>query len=209
MTQPKAILSSVAKTVVPALFAPILFLPLELHAQKDGMKHWGADVEYVSGKAIVMDEYQKKWMKGKDNHTIGIRANYTPLPCDSDSFAAEYDYPTLSIGLRYSINNGITMHRSTDRYWPLIIPVDYDSKLGNIITLYGKFSRPLPLFKMGIGLLACCRSRLQQKQVQHIQRHRQRTYRFKMAHIFRSRTKHHISFHSTMGNKSRLGVLSP
>ena len=107
------------------------------------MKHWGADVEYVSGKAIVMDEYQKKWMKGKDNHTIGIRANYTPLPCDSDSFAAEYDYPTLSIGLRYSINNGITMHRSTDRYWPLIIPVDYDSKLGNIITLYGKFSRPL------------------------------------------------------------------
>ena len=82
-------------------------------------------------------------MRGKNNHTIGLRANYTLMPCDSNDFAADYNYPTLSVGVRYSINSGVTMHRNKDNCWPLIEPVDYESRLGNIITLYGMFTRPL------------------------------------------------------------------
>ena len=114
-----------------------------LFAQKGGAKHWGAEVEFMPGKALVMDQYQRKWMRGRDNYTVGLRANYSTMPCDSDDFAADYNFPTLSVGLRYSINNGVTMYRDKDREWPLIEPVDYESRLGNIVTLYGMFTRPL------------------------------------------------------------------
>lgn len=124
-------------------FSVMLLIVSSLFAQKGEGKHWGAEVEFVPGKALVMDQYQRKWMRGRDNYTIGLRANYSTMPCDSDDFAADYNFPTLSVGLRYSINNGVTMYRDKDREWPLIEPVDYESRLGNIVTLYGMFTRPL------------------------------------------------------------------
>lgn len=124
-------------------FTAMLLIASVLLAQKSEGKHWGAEVEFMPGKALVMDEYQRKWMRGKDNYTIGVRANYSTLPSDSDDFAADYNYPTLSIGLRYSMNSNVTMYRDKDKDWPLIEPVDYESRLGNIVTLYGMFSRPI------------------------------------------------------------------
>ena len=124
-------------------FSVMLLIVSSLFAQKGEGKHWGAEVEFMPGKALVMDEYQRKWMRGRDNYTIGLRANYSTMPCDSDDFAADYNFRTLSVGLRYSINNGVTMYRDKDREWPLIEPVDYESRLGNIVTLYGMFTRPL------------------------------------------------------------------
>lgn len=124
------------------IIAVISLLFMTAKAQEDSIKHWGAEVEFLPGKAINMDEYQKKWMKGNNNYTFGIRVNYISHPCDSDDFAADYDYPTISAGIRYSRNNNITMHRNADEAWPLIEPVDYDSRMGDIITFYGMFSRP-------------------------------------------------------------------
>lgn len=132
-------------TITPAFLNLLLFmlLSLEAYPQAHSSRRWGIDIEYVKGNALVMDEYQRKWMKGRENHTIGIRANYTTFSSSNDYFAADYNYPEISVGLRYSINNGVSMHREKDSNWPFIEPVDYDSKLGNIATLYGMFSRSL------------------------------------------------------------------
>lgn len=67
-----------------------------------------------------------------------MQVNITPTGND---FAPEYNYPTFSVGLRYNLNHGTTMHR--DEPWGEARPVDYTSKLGNILTLYSTFNRPL------------------------------------------------------------------
>lgn len=72
-----------------------------------------------------------------------VRVSYRTLPQDSDTFASDYGYPTLSVGLRWQKNHGITMHKPVSSSWPYLEEVDYDSKMGNIVTLYGQFSRPL------------------------------------------------------------------
>lgn len=131
------------QTLTACCLLVAMFVSARLHAQDVEPRRWGVETEYVKGSAIVMDEYQDVWMRGTDNHTIGVRANFVSLPSDSNAFAADYGYPTLSLGLRYSMNHGVTMHRPAHKWWPHIEPVDYESRMGNILTLYGMFSRPL------------------------------------------------------------------
>jgi len=79
----------------------------------------------------------------KDNYatSIGIQARYNTLTTDNDDFATDYGYPVLSLGLTWNIYNKVTLHRPPSHYWPLIEEVEYDSRLGNIISLYGGFNR--------------------------------------------------------------------
>jgi len=90
-----------------------------------------------------MDEYERKWLRGKQAMSIGAELRWSALPCDSDAFAEDYNYPTLSLGANYSFNHGVTMRRTADPAWGQAQMVDYDSHLGNIFSLYGAFSRPL------------------------------------------------------------------
>ena len=68
---------------------------------------------------------------------------FRKLPQDSDAFAKDYGYPSLSVGVRWQMNHGVTMHKPLSDSWRYIEEVDYDSKMGNIITLYGQFNRPV------------------------------------------------------------------
>lgn len=104
--------------------------------------HIGAQVSVLPGKAISVDRYQKTWMKKHYNMAIDARLNYRSLPKDSDHFAEDYHYPTLSVGMRYHFNHGVTMHKDKAD-WPGIIETDFDSQMGNIVSVYGAFSRPL------------------------------------------------------------------
>ena len=61
-------------------FSVMLLIVSALFAQKGEGKHWGAEVEFMPGKALVMDEYQRKWMRGRDNYTIGLD-RYTVRDC--------------------------------------------------------------------------------------------------------------------------------
>lgn len=103
-------------------------------------RHWGAELQFLPGRAIVMDHYQRSWQRRKTNFALGAELHYSPLPTDSDAFAYDYYYPTLSVGLRYHWNHGVTMHRCAADWGSLEVP--YDSHLGNIVTLYGAFTRP-------------------------------------------------------------------
>ena len=95
------------------------------------------------GTVLATDKYVKKWLKEKKTWAVAAELHYTPQPEDNDDFAKDYNYPTFSVGLRYSFNHGTTMHREADPDWGQLVPVDYDSQLGNVLTLYGTFSRPL------------------------------------------------------------------
>ena len=119
-------------------------LPLLTEAEElDTLHHWKFQVSAMPGRVIVIDEWQSEWMRDRNNMAFDAKISYRKLPQDSDAFAKDYGYPSLSVGLRWQMNHGITMHKSPSSSWPYIEEVDYDSKMGNIITLYGQFNRPI------------------------------------------------------------------
>lgn len=112
-------------------------------SDNDSIIHWGGSVYVNPGRALVMDNVQKKYQVNKNNFSFGAELHHADLPQDSDAFASDYGYPTLSFGVKYSINHGITMHRRPDvDAWPGLKEVDYDSHLGNTVSFYGSFTRP-------------------------------------------------------------------
>lgn len=102
----------------------------------------GAQLTILPGTVISVDHYQKSWMKKHHNMAFDARLNYRALTKDSDFYAEDYHYPTLSVGMMYHLNHGVTMHKSVAD-WPGIVESDYESQMGNIVSLYGAFSRPL------------------------------------------------------------------
>lgn len=130
-----------------ALLAPFLFILLSIQSakgeeKKDTFTRYGFSVNVNPGNEVKMDKYQKKWMKKTRNFSFGAELHYSALPQDSDAFAADYGYPLLTLGVKYSLNHGVVMHRLPDPDWGEAKEVDYDSKMGNTISLYGAFSRP-------------------------------------------------------------------
>ena len=111
--------------------------------KSDSARHTGYTVFTGPAWQIAMDEYERKWLRDKHAFVVGAELNYSALPSDSDAFARDYNYPTLSAGIKISLNNGVTMRRTADPAWGMAQMVDYDSHLGDIVTLYGAFSRPL------------------------------------------------------------------
>ena len=106
----------------------------------DSLSHWGYGVTLHPNWQIGLDEYVRQWLKDKQAFAVSMEAIHTMLPSDSSAIDADFGYPTLTVGLRYGYNNGVTMHR--DDYWGQARPVDYESRLGNTLTVYGTFTRP-------------------------------------------------------------------
>lgn len=115
---------------------------LSNHSKVPFSRHFGYTLSVSPGRVIVMDKWQKKWQKNTKTIAFAIEANYTSLPQDNDDFAIDYNYPTLDFGLKFNLND-VTMHRSPDEAWGMAEEVDYDSKLGNIATIYATFTRPI------------------------------------------------------------------
>ena len=124
----------------------LLLYAITSMAEGDSLRHWGASVSVMPGRAFSVDEWQKKWQKGTSNWAADLKITRATLPSDSDAFASDYGYPTLSAGVRWSFNHGITTHKGIE-FWGerenALKEVDYDSHMGNILSLYGQFARPL------------------------------------------------------------------
>ena len=114
-------------------------------ADGDSLKHWGGSFSVMPGRAVVIDKWQKKWQKGTKNWAIDIKVTRATLLSDSDGFARDYGFPTLSVGLRWSFNHGVIVHKGVE-FWGeqenVLKEVDYDSHMGNILSFYGQFARP-------------------------------------------------------------------
>ena len=98
----------------------------------------GIEFRYIPAQTLTLDKEPRIWTKTKDTHSWAAQINITPT---KNAYAHDYNYPTFSFGLRYHLNHGTTMHR--DDPWGEAQPVNYTSKLGNFLTLYGTFNRPL------------------------------------------------------------------
>ena len=100
-------------------------------------RHWGYEADLQVGQVLVLDKYQKSYMRKKSSYSSTLKFNHVSLPSDSDSYAHDYHYPTFSIVARFSKNDGATMHRDADYphwvnksedYYEL---VPYNTHLGN------------------------------------------------------------------------------
>lgn len=106
-------------------------------------RHFGCEVSVLPGRVIAADPYAKKWLKNKNALALRAGFRYSTLPQDSDEYARDFGYPTFVLGMQYGLNHGVTMHRDKGTTWGLLEPVDYTSRLGNMMTLYGTFERPV------------------------------------------------------------------
>ncbi|APW33334.1 lipid A 3-O-deacylase [Prevotella intermedia ATCC 25611 = DSM 20706] len=111
--------------------------------EKDSIRHWGFTVSVMKSEIIALDKNQRKYLKEKENGSVALELNHINLPSDHDSYAKDYNYPSLSIGLRYTMNNRVLFHRTPDLAWDKIEEVPYDSRLGNTLSLYGTFQRAI------------------------------------------------------------------
>lgn len=100
----------------------------------------GVAISAGPGHIIGMDRYARQWLKHQRTVALTAEVIHSTLASDSDAFAADYGYPLFSYGLKWNLND-VTMHRNGN--WGQAQEVDYDSQLGNIITAYGTFSRPI------------------------------------------------------------------
>lgn len=111
--------------------------------EKDSIRHWGFTVSVMKSEIIALDKNQRKYLKEKENSSVALELNHINLPSDHDSYAKDFNYPSLSIGLRYTMNNRVRFHRTPDLAWDKIEEVPYDSRLGNTLSLYGTFQRAI------------------------------------------------------------------
>ena len=111
--------------------------------EKDSIRHWGFTVSVMKSEIIALDKNQRKYLKEKENGSVALELNHINLPSDHDSYAKDYNYPSLSIGLRYTMNNRVRFHRTPDLAWDKIEEVPYNSRLGNTLSLYGTFQRAI------------------------------------------------------------------
>lgn len=120
----------------------LLFVGLPIYAEeRDTASRWGGSVSIQPTTVVGLDRYVRMWLKRKHSFSLEGQLLHVSLPTDSDAYAADYGYPTLSLGMKYGINR-VTMHRGENQEWGMLEPVDYESRLGNILSVYGSFARP-------------------------------------------------------------------
>ncbi len=100
---------------------------------------WAADV--AVGKVLKIDAYERMWLRDNNAQTIGAEVRFTPSL--ADPFAADYGGPTLGAGLRFGRYCGVTMKKDPAPDWGQAEMVDYTSRMGNTVTAYAFFERPL------------------------------------------------------------------
>lgn len=100
----------------------------------------GMELSIIPGKVLSMDRYERQWLK--ENGTVSAEASLIYRPKD-DGFAHDYNHPTFTAGIRFSWNHATKMHRDASPDWGQLVPVDYVSQLGNVVTVFGMFNRPL------------------------------------------------------------------
>lgn len=121
-------------------------------------------VRYTPGRVLAIDDFMKTWLKKKRTFSVAAEARWNLREKAADylarrspetkttggietvpewlAYASEYNFPTFTLGLRYNQNHGTTMHRDA-KDWGETMEVDYTTHLGNVVTLYGRFDRPL------------------------------------------------------------------
>ena len=106
--------------------------------------HWGVALDASPGIVMKADDYEKMWLKDNSAFAVGAELRYQTLPSDGRAFDKDYGYPTVGGGVRFGRYSGVTMHKNPSPDWGSYwTEADYDSRMGNVLTVYGFFERPL------------------------------------------------------------------
>ena len=97
-------------------------------------EHLNYSVFFSPGKVLGIDKWAHRELITDNTASVAAEIHYTALPTDYDAFAADYDLPSISLGFRYNFNHGTKLNRVTE---------NGTSVLGNVFTIYLKFSRPI------------------------------------------------------------------
>lgn len=111
--------------------------------RNDSVAHWGWQLDVNPSKVLRTDEYVRMWLKKQGAWAVDAQLRYLTQPKDSDAFARDYGFPTFALGLTYHYYGGVTMHKDARPVWGMAQEVEYDSHLGNTVSVYGSFERPL------------------------------------------------------------------
>lgn len=99
---------------------------------------------------LATDHYVRTWLKSKASYSAMAEVQLDTYKkyvtngqhSSTEAYARDYGYPTFSLGVRYNFNHATTMHRDAAD-WGDDLEVDYQTHLGDVLTLYGRFDRPL------------------------------------------------------------------
>lgn len=125
-----------------AIFALLIISTTVQATETDSLHHYNYSLHVMPGKILALDKYAAKWIRETNNLSIAAEIGRVALPTDSDAYASDFGYPSLTLGVRYMLNHQVRLRRSPDTAWGMAEMVDYDSHLGNTLSLYGKFYRP-------------------------------------------------------------------
>lgn len=104
---------------------------------------WAVEAGGSPGRVLALDNYVSRWLKERSCAAFYLQASRTAAWNRGTDFDTDYNYPSLSLGVRLNLNHATTMHREADPAWGMLEPVDYTTRLGNAVTLYGRFDRPV------------------------------------------------------------------
>lgn len=108
------------------------------------------EVRFAPQQVLALDHYVKTWLKDNNSYSLSAEMQLDTYKkyvlngqhSTTEAYAHDYGYPTFSLGLRYNFNHATTMHRDAED-WGDDLPVDYTTHLGDVLTLYGRFERPI------------------------------------------------------------------
>ena len=127
--------------------------------ERDSVSRFGFAAYINPGLQIATDRRIKEILNESAMIGVGAEVSFMTLPGDGNPYAADFGYPTLAFGIRYTFNNMVRMHRDADLLWGTAEEADYDSRLGNTLSLYASFRRPIVRtrhwevdYTLGLGL---------------------------------------------------------
>lgn len=112
-------------------------------SKADSVSRIGFSTYFNAGRMVAWDRHVKNLLTDDETYGVGLEMNIQTMPKDSCAYASDFRYPTLTLGVRYTFNNDVSMHRGVNsglEEWQI---ADHDSRLGNTISLYFSFSRPI------------------------------------------------------------------
>ena len=132
--------------------------PITPHYQKPINNQPSISFTYSPGTILATDKFSRKWLKSNLTHSFVAALHLAPKDYSTieeveqsssyrsypkaNSNTYKNNYPRLSFGVRLSLNHDVYMHRDKDPDWGKLEPVDYDTQMGNNISLYGSYERP-------------------------------------------------------------------
>lgn len=109
--------------------------------ENDSVRHWGGQIMVNPCLVPTMDPQIKELVSKNGALTFSAQFRHVSLPSSQDPYAQDYGFPTFYGGINYNLYNHVQLHRDENGDIGFGKPVDFNSRLGNSLSLYAGFER--------------------------------------------------------------------